>query len=499
MRPATALIRRARALSLVAFALSLSTALQAAPSAPSGSASALPGGSASAWPSGSLPAPSGSLLLPPDFPKPGAEPGAPAGNALPPGHPPTGAQGAPQGGQPGQPGMPQLPRVPQDMSGGSMALPPGTIEATVLDENDKPLADVPVMLSLLRSSVAQGETRTTRSANSDANGVVRFSGLQSTSDWVYQVKVIGQGADPSATATYSTPQFNLIPSGGWVVRIHRFPVTTRMEDLIAAFEIVVASLEFREDGVDVSMEFNLMNLSPKAWSLGQGMDLPLPNGFRGLRAAEGSDNVVVTAMEGKGARWAGAFPPGQWVVQYDFKVPYEGESSVDVDIDLPPRVLNAAVRVAGRKGTQLRVDGFDAPREEIAPNGARFLTALRRGDPNTPIGKMSIHVTGLPEPGPEKWAAIAVGLAGLLAGIFALARVTPESAAPAPLRAIRREQLLGELVTLERARRGGEVGPKAYAEERARLLDGIADTLADPDAKRGGEEAPAPAKKRARA
>jgi hypothetical protein len=391
----------------------------------------------------------------------------------------------------------QLPRVPQDTSGGSTAVPVGTVEATVLDENDKPLAGVPVILTLKRESVAQGETRSTRTETSDANGLVRFAGLSTTSDWVYQVKVTGQAADPNATATYAVPQFNLPTTAGFVVRIHRFPVVTRVEDLVAAFEFAVASLEFREDGVDVSMEFNFVNLSPKAWSLGQGLDVNLPNGFRGLRAAEGFDNVAVTSIEGKGARWNGAFPPGQWVVQYDFKIPYEGEPSLDVDLELPPRVLNGVVRVAGRKGTQLRVDGFDAPREEIAPNGARFLTAVRRGDPNNPIGKLSIHVTGLPEPGPEKWISIAIGLIGLVGGIFALARVKPESAAPAPMREKRREQLLADLVTLEKARRDGEVGPKAYAEERARLLDGIADTLADPDAKR--DEAPAPQNRRARA
>jgi hypothetical protein len=367
-------------------------------------------------------------------------------------------------------------------------VPASTVDAVVLDENDQPIANVPVTLSLLRQSVAQGDTRTMRTETSDAAGHVRFSGLQTTSDWSYQVKVQAQ-AEANATATYGSPAFNLMGNTGWMVRIHRFPVTTRFEDLIAGFEFVVASLDIREDAIEVGMEFNLVNLSPKAWSLGSGLDLGLPTGFKGLRASETMDDLKVEPIEGKGAHWTGAFPPGQWTVQYDFKLPYDGESGYDVELPMPSRVLNAAVRVAGRKGTVVRVDGFDAPKEDIAPNGARFLTAMKRGDPNNPIQRLSIHVTGLPEPGPEKWAAILIGLGGLLAGIYALARVSPESAAPAPIRKRMRNRLLEDIVALEKAHRAGEVGPKGYAAERARLLAAIADTLIEgyaPEAKAKG-------------
>ncbi len=464
------------AAALVTAALVAAPIASAAPGAPSASPAAAtppkPMASASAAPStASAPAPT-PMAAPPT--------GMPSGDdeddgqqAMPAGHPATGAAQGEAG-----PGM-QPPRVPRDQSGASASVPAGTIEAVVLDGADKPLAHVPVMVSLLRQSVAQGDTRSMRTELSDANGVARFPGLSSTSDWSYQVKVQNQASEPNAMATYSTPPFNLISGAGWSVRIHRFPVTTHIDELIAAFEIAVASLEIREDAIDVSMEFNLVNLSPKAWSLGTGLDLALPSGFKGLRAAETMDELKVDSIEGKGARWTGAFAPGQWTVQYDFKLPYDGEPGYDVDLDMPPRVLNAAVRVAGRKGTQVKVDGFDAPREDIAPNGARFMTSMKRGDPQHPIGRLSVHVSGLPEPGPEKWVAILIGLGGLLAGIYALARVKPESAAPPPVRKRMRERILEDLVALEKAHRAGEVGPKGYAIERAKLVDAIADTLAD--------------------
>lgn len=485
---------RGRATSSLIFcaAIAIAGATHAAPGAPSASApaaSAPPVSAPGAAPWGSAkvapatdPQPMPAAPAAPVMPGMGGEPeGDPR---MPPGHPATGGPGAPGGQE-----NPNLPRIPRDSSGPASSVPASTIDAVVLDENDKPVANVPVTLWLLRQSVAQGDSRTTKTATSDANGFVRFSGLLTTSDWSYQIKVQAQG-ESNATATYGSPAFNLMGNTGWMVRIHRFPVTTRFEDLIAGFEFVVASLDIREDAIEVAMEFNLVNLSPKAWGLGAGLDLALPTGFKGLRAAETMDDLKVEPIEGKGARWTGAFPPGQWTIQYDFKLPYDGEAAYDVDLPMPARVLNAAVRVAGRKGTVVRVDGFDAPKEDIAPNGARFLTAMKRGDPNNPVTRLSIHVSGLPEPGPEKWAAILVGLGGLLAGIYALARVSPESAAPAPIRKRMRARLLEDVVALEKAHRAGEVGPKGYATERARLLTAIADTLLEgyaPEAKAKGK------------
>lgn len=489
-------LQRGRATAIFCATIAIAGATHAAPTAPSASAPPAPTAAAAAsaptppaaTASAPGPAPWGSAKVapaeaPPMPPMPGMG-GEPEGDPrLPPGHPATGAPGA--AGAPGGQENPNLPRIPRDTSGPASSVPASTIDAVVLDENDKPIANVPVTLALLRQSVAQGDSRDMKTATSDAKGFVRFSGLQTTSDWSYQIKVSAQ-AEANATATYATPPFNLMGNTGWMVRIHRFPVTTRFEDLIAGFEFVVASLDIREDAIEVAMEFNLVNLSPKAWSLGSGLELGLPTGFRGLRAAETMDDLKVEPIEGKGSRWTGAFPPGQWTVQYDFKLPYDGEAAYDVDLPLPSRVLNAAVRVAGRKGTLVRVDGFDPPKEDIAPNGARFLTAMKRGDPNNPIMRLSIHVSGLPEPGPEKWVAILIGLGGLLAGIFALARVSPESAAPAPIRKRMRERLLADIVALEKAHRAGEVGPKGYAAERERLLAAIADTLLEgyaPEAK----------------
>jgi hypothetical protein len=461
---------------------------------------AAPGASAapSASPSASA-AQAPTAAMPPGHPQVDGMGDDEGGEGLPPGHPPTmgGASGG--GGGEAMPGGMQLPRVPRDASSPDARVPAGTIEATILDENDKPLANVPVVLSVLRQSVAQGDSRSMQQGTTDAEGRVRWTGLARTSDWSYQVKVSNRGTEPNATATFAVPPFNLPNEAGWRVALHRFPVTTSLDGLIAAIEFSAASFDIREDAIEVTLEYQVVNLSPKAWSLGTGLELSLPPGFKGVRAAETMDELTVSPVEGKGVRWTGAFPPGQWTVQYDFKLPYDGEPGYDVDLELPPRVLNAAVRVAGRKGTQLRVDGFDPPRDEIATNGARFLTAVKRADPQNAIKHLSVHVSGLPEPGPEKWAAIAIGLVGLLAGIYALSRVTPESAAPLPVRENRRKQLLEELVTLEKAHRAGDVGPKAYARERARLLDAIADTLVDPDRKLAAAEPPPAKAKPARA
>jgi hypothetical protein len=400
------------------------------------------------------------------------------GSALPPGHPPAGHPSI----EPGDEVDGTFPKIPQDESRADPAVSTGTIVAAIRDEQDKPVPNTIVTLGIIRTSVAEGEARSRTTATTDAQGIARFSGLKIGSGWAYRASVTANAPDvPDAFATYSSEPVQLPLDGGWSLTIHRFPVTTAFDKMLAAVEGVDTVIELRDDVIEVSQVFDIINASTTTWSLGKGLNLSLPKGFKAVRAAEAMDDHTAVSTE-EGVRWAGSFPPGRSRIAYDFKVPYEGEPSFDLDIELPPRVLAARVRTAVKRGMDMTVDGFPPATGETVGSGVKVLSTVRQGSPQDPLRRMSIHVRGIPTPGNDRWLVTAAALTAAAVGFYFARRAPPKSdrTESSAARKRHRKTLLAELVELERGHRAGEVGPKAYARERAKLVDAIADTL-DPE------------------
>lgn len=403
-------------------------------------------------------------------------PGHPAmddSEQLPPGHPSMEGDEPPEA---------NFPKIPRDESRADPSLKPGMILATIRDENDKPLPGEIVTLGTIRTSVAEGETRTRTTATTDANGQVKFENLKTGGNWAYRVSVQGTAPnDPDAYATYSAEPFNLPLEGGWVVLLHRFPVATSIDKLLAAVEGVDTIVEVRDDVIEVSQQFDVINAGTTTWSLGKGLEMALPKGFKALRAAEAMEDHTAVSTE-TGVRWSGSFPPGRSRLAYDFKVPYEGEAGSDIDIDMPPRVLAARVRIAARRGMDLTVDAFPPATAEVSGSGVKVLSTVKQGTPQDPIRSLKIHIRGIPTPGNDRWFVTTAALAAAAIGFY-FSRKDPASVdrkTTVTVRKRKRRTLVAELVELERAHRAGEVGPNAYARERAKLVDAIADTL-DPE------------------
>jgi hypothetical protein len=434
-----------------------------------------------------------------------------ASGSVPPGHPPiTDDQPLPAGHPPmpidddqqlpaGHPATtgdaedPGMPKIPRDEVRDDKTIPAGVIWATIRDEADKPVANQLVTLGIIRNSVAEGESRTRTQLTTDANGDVRFSGLKVGTGWAYRLSIVASAPDdPAAIATYGAEPFNLPLDHGFRVVLHRFPVSGSIDKLLAAVEGVDTIVELRDDVIEVQQVFDVINAGTTTWALGKGLLLALPKGFKGLRTGEAMEDHQVTPVEGEGASWTGSFPPGRSRITYEFKVPYEGEPHADFDIALPPRVLAARVRVASKKGMTLTVDGFPAAREEPTGSGVKVLSTVKQGKPDDEVRTLRIHIGGIPTEGPERWIAILLGFAGLVGGLYMAIREPPTSdrKATASSRERRRHALLEDLVALEKAHKSGEIGPKAYARERQKLVDAIADTL-DPEEANAGEEATA--------
>ncbi|MGZ5968686.1 MAG: hypothetical protein ACXWP4_13530 [Polyangiales bacterium] len=418
-----------------------------------------------------------------------------AAGEMPPGHPPiTDDQPLPPGHPPmGEDEEQGMPKVPRDEVHDDKTIPAGVIVVTIKDEADKPIADQLVNLGIMRQSVAEGESRSRTTGTTDANGDVKFTGLKFGTGWAYRVSVVASApGDPDAMATYGAEPFNLPLDHGFRVVLHRFPVSGSIDKLLAAVEGVDTIIELRDDVIEVQQIFDVINAGTTTWALGKGLMIALPKGFKGLRTGEAMEDHQVTPVEGEGAKWTGSFPPGRSRIAYEFKVPYEGEPKSDFDIALPPRVLAARVRIATKKGMTLAVDGFPAAHEEPTGSGVKVLSTVKQGSPSDEVRMLRIHIGGIPTEGPERWIAIVLGFLGLAGGLYMAVREPPTSdrRATASSRERRRQAFLSELVALEKAHQAGDVGPKAYARERQKLVDAIADTL-DPEESRAGEAEPA--------
>ncbi|MBI2391813.1 MAG: carboxypeptidase regulatory-like domain-containing protein [Deltaproteobacteria bacterium] len=463
-------MKRAVTILLAAAPLLAASSGLGAPGAPAASAPATSAPAASVPAASAAPstAPSTAPSEAPGARPPGTmQPGA----ALPPGHPQVAQE---------DDGLPKLP--PNDARP-DPTLPTGTILATIRDEADKPVPNVSVTLAIVRQSVSMGESRDHMVAMTNAAGEVRFDGLKNGSGWSYKVSVVATAADqPAVRATYASEEFALPLSGGFRVVQHRYPVATNIENLLVGVEGVDTIVEVRDDIIEVTQIFEVINAGTTTWSLGQGLPLALPKGFKAVRAGEqmGGDHTIIPTDEG--LRWAGSFPPGRSQLNYDFKIPYEGDPTADIELQLPPRVLAARVRVAARKGMTLAVDGFPAAREDTVGAGMKILSTIKRGTPQEQISGLKIHVGGLPTQGNERWFVTSVALVAAALGLWMSRREAPKAdrAATAAARKRVRSTLLAEVVELDRAHREGQIGPKAYARERAKLLDLVADTL-DPE------------------
>ena len=93
------------------------------------------------------------------------------------------------------------------------------------------------------------------------------------------------------------------------------------------------------------------------------------------------------------------------------------------------------------------------------------------------LPSLTITITGLPTTGPGRWLAVGLAATAILgAGSYAWSRRRDDELPEDALADLReaREALLDEIVSLERAHKSGEVGPKSYERLRAALLDALA-------------------------
>jgi hypothetical protein len=392
--------------------------------------------------------------------------------SLPPGHPSVGSgDGAAEDSGPLPPGHPSVGghESAPDTVEPAPELKPGSIEATLLDPDEHPIPNMEVRLGIMFQKVAEGESRSSRTTKAGADGVAHFDGLTLGSAYSYRITV------RNGVAEYASTPFNLKDSGGMRVTLHVFPV---IQDLTGAAVGMRGFfyIETRDDVFQMEGLFRVINLGRSAW-VPRDVVIGLPDGWKAFSAGESMYDSKFEAVDGRGARMVGTFPPGQRDLNFRFQVPKDAASTATFRFTPPPRAVEVRVIAVANTSMGLEVDGWDTPQVSVGPAGDRVLVTrklAKRGEPT--VAPFVATLTGLPVPGPGRWVAIFIALAFGGAGAAASAGkwrfVSNERLQTDRARA--RDLLLDELVALTRAKERGEIGPLTHERTHRALVDALA-------------------------
>ncbi|HKO47901.1 MAG TPA: carboxypeptidase-like regulatory domain-containing protein [Polyangiaceae bacterium] len=360
------------------------------------------------------------------------------------------------------------PRV--DVNEASPGLPPGTISATIVTDQGMPLAGQQVRLGIMFQKIAEGESRSEKFAQTDAQGSATFTGLTFGSDHAYRVTV------QSGTANYQTAPFNLKPDMGQRVVLRVIPATSDTER--AAFGMRgYLYVETRDDVFQFEAMFRVFNVGQITW-VPNDVVIKLPPGFKAFKAQEGMTDVRFEQVEGVGARLKGTFPPGQSEASFRFQLPKSNDDSLIFRMSVPPHVAEMRVIAEASSTMNLAVDDFQPPVVTANQNGQRVLVSVKQlRERNEELKEFTATISGIPTPGPGRWYALALAGCMAIGGVFAARGAFDDAAGGKDVAADKkraRELLLRELVALENARREERIGPRSYKQSRLALIDAIA-------------------------
>jgi hypothetical protein len=355
-----------------------------------------------------------------------------------------------------------------DTSEPDPSLPHGTLVVELRDADDRPLPGRAFTLGVVRQSIAQGDKRERQEHRTNAEGFVRIDGLATESAVAYRVSA------QEGPATFAATPFRMPDGAGHRVRLHVASVTTDPDRALLAMQ-VVALVDVKDDRVIVQQAIVAYNFGASAW-FADDVPLALPKGATALSAQASMSDRTLT-LEGGAAKLRGTFPPGETTLEYQWQVPYGETSSVDLTVGLPPHVAAARAMAVAGTGQTLRADGFTEAQEGADGRGQRMLVAERTFKrTEAPATSMTLHVGGLPVPGPARWVAAGIALSAALGAVFWALRARRGAAptrSPAELERLASE----EARALAAARASGEVGPETFEAERRRLVETLARAL----------------------
>jgi hypothetical protein len=408
------------------------------------------------------------------------------GSALPPGHPNVG-ENLPQG----HPNVGNNPHAdphgdeeealggrggffeaPPDMAVEDPSIPAGTVVITIKDAEDKPIPKASVVLSILESSVSKGDSRKRRSVEMDDQGSASVDGLAFGAGMSYRVTTTRDGG------SFASEPFGLSAKAGKRVILHAYESSSDVEKVLVGMQAFVF-VSLKEDVLSVEHTFRIFNIGKTAWVPdAESVKMMLPDTHKAFNVMDSMSDVKFVEGAKHDASLVGTIGPGQNEVSFRYHVPLEGLERQSFRVSLPPRVGEVRVFSESGKTLGLDVNGFPSAQKQRGNDGRKlWITGRAAQQGEKGIRALEIAITGLPTPGFGRWIAVICAIMALgVAGAFVVKQQsegdTQDEVRDDLVEA--RDALLGEFVTLEKAHKKGDIGPKTYKRLRDALLDALA-------------------------
>lgn len=345
----------------------------------------------------------------------------------------------------------QLPGPREDKS-----LARGQVRVFLIDANDQPVADQLVMVH----SSDMGSSMGTRSARTDAQGMVIIDDVPDGPDILSQVRVVYQGAP------YSSVLFEMPSNAGALVPLRVFKPTGDRTRVRSALQIDVTPRE--NDFASVSFNYAVFVDGDEAFWVPGGMRLFGPEGTRSLKVFKESEGYLNHDGETPWADLDRPLEPGV-EVRLSFAVGIEHDGSLELDWSTPfplvdgtsvvvvPEALRVSKGVAGAPEINPHAGQGDEVIEIYRLGHERFEPGLcdilaRNGYPcpteHWSGNDISIIVEDLPIRSRVwwivAWSLVGVTVVGVGAGLLLRRRTDPREALLQ-----RRDALMAELVALD--------------------------------------------------
>ena len=211
------------------------------------------------------------------------------------------------------------------------------------------------------------------------------------------------------------------------------------------------SSQIDDEFLAVGGKFDVTNNSFAPYVGGSdGLIIPLPAHFKGARVNE-QDQDDVAVAQGEGFRIGRPIPPGGKVFHGQFSMPVEA-GSVDWKLDLPLGAFNSGLEIRQTPGMSVKTPPSVRGQVVTVPQGTYYVVSPISILPHQ---SMQMTITNLPsQPAWKTWAPRLVGLFGLLTMLGGLGLAlyrTSTSRAEDRTRAAKKNELLDELVALEKS------------------------------------------------
>lgn len=359
--------------------------------------------------------------------------------------------------------------VPQSQNMPGDGVPPGTLGMLIRDGERGPVAGAKVKLLITHESIAHGNTDTVRETVSDEQGRAGFTGLNTDSSYKYEA-VVEQGG-----SRYSTGAIKLRRESGQIAVLYVFPTTDKLDDTFVITRMLYA-LQPREDIFQVDTVLRIQNGSTKTWSP-KDFYLQLPDDAQAFRPPR-SEGDLRGVAEGNRVHITGSFTPGSHELSFGFQIPNPRTPNIHLPLQTVPNLTDARVFLEATDTMGLQVEGMRPAERTTGQEGQNALMAAADflGNETPAPATLQVNVTGMPPRGQGNIvASIIAALVAMLGVAFAVSRPDKDTTSLTNEdRSRAKTLLLDELVSLEKAFRGKEIGPKTYEQARRTLLDSMA-------------------------